>query len=73
VEYVPIKVNNLSFMMVFFILEMKEYYFTPILLGRPFLVTARAIIDIDKKELARSTKFKGYLKFGGVFALGLKN
>lgn len=53
VENVPIKVNNLSFLMDFFILEMKEYCFTPILLGRMFLAATRANIDVDKKELAK--------------------
>jgi len=34
----------------FFILDMKEYCFTPILLGRPFVGIVRAIIDVNKKE-----------------------
>jgi len=64
VENVPKKVNNLSFLMDLGILEMKEYCFTPILLGRPFLATARAIIDVDKKELAiRSGKETRFLNF----------
>jgi len=50
--------------MDFFILEMKEYWFTPILLGRPFLATAKVIVDVNKKELAiRSGKEYENLRF----------
>ena len=64
VEDVPIKINNLSFTMDFFILEMQEHCFTTILLGRPFLATTRETIVIDEKELAiRSGKEYEILKF----------
>jgi len=64
VENVPIKVNNLSFSMDFAIFEMKEYCFTPILIGRPFLAMIIAIINVNKKELSiRSGKEYEVFKF----------
>jgi len=50
-EDVQVKVKNLTFLADFVILEMEYYCFTPILLGRPFLATTRAIIDVDKQEI----------------------
>jgi len=38
--------------MDFVVLEMKEYCFTPILLGRPLLATTREMIDVDKTKIA---------------------
>lgn len=50
-ENVPLGIKNLFLLMdFFFILDMKEYCFTLILLGRPFVGIVRAVIDVNKKE-----------------------
>ncbi|RYR53259.1 hypothetical protein Ahy_A06g028271 [Arachis hypogaea] len=51
VENVLVKVGNYFFPTDFVILDMEESYLHPIILGRPFLATARALIDIEQGEL----------------------
>lgn len=45
-EYVLVKVDNLLFLEDFLILDMVEDGKVPLLLGRPFLETGRALIDV---------------------------
>ena len=45
------KVENFIFPIDFIILDMQEYKEVPIILGRPFLATGRAMIDVQKGEL----------------------
>ncbi|RYR29961.1 hypothetical protein Ahy_B01g054663 [Arachis hypogaea] len=47
VENVLVKVGNYFFPTDFVILEMEESHLHPIILGRPFLATARALIDVE--------------------------
>ncbi|XP_015945060.1 uncharacterized protein LOC107470187 [Arachis duranensis] len=51
VENVLVKVDNFFLPADFIILDIKEDDNTPIILGRPFLAIARALIDIEKEEL----------------------
>ncbi|RYR73621.1 hypothetical protein Ahy_A02g008052 [Arachis hypogaea] len=51
VENVLVKVGNYFFPTDFVILDMEESYLHPIILGRPFLATARALIDVEQGEL----------------------
>ncbi|GKB60859.1 DNA-directed DNA polymerase [Tanacetum coccineum] len=48
---VLIKVDNSSFQEDFFILDMPKDSRVPIILGRPFLATARAMIDVFNKKI----------------------
>jgi len=50
-EDVLVKVNDLLFPADFVILDMEEDDETPLLLGRPFLATGRALIDVEMGEL----------------------
>jgi len=50
-EDVLVKVNDLLFPAAFVILDMEEDDETPLLLGRPFLATGRALIDVEMGEL----------------------
>ncbi|CAM9000390.1 unnamed protein product [Rhodiola kirilowii] len=50
-EDVPIKVGNFYIPVDFFVLEMEEEKETPIILGRPFLATAGAVIDVRQGSL----------------------
>jgi len=50
-EDVLVKVNDLLFPVDFVILDMEEDEELPLLLGRPFLATGRALIDVDMGEL----------------------
>ena len=45
------KVEKCIFPIDFIILDMQEYKEVPIILGRPFLATGRAMIDVQKCEL----------------------
>ena len=45
-EDVLVRVNDLLFPANFVILDMPEDAETPLLLGRPFLATGRALIDV---------------------------
>ncbi|GJT74504.1 DNA-directed DNA polymerase [Tanacetum coccineum] len=47
-----VKINKFIFPVDFVVLEMDEDELAPIILGRPFLATARAIIDVHKGRLS---------------------
>ncbi|CAM8982724.1 unnamed protein product [Rhodiola kirilowii] len=49
---VPIKVKNLYFPADFIVLDISEDVDIPIILGRPFLYTAKTVIDMDRGSLA---------------------
>ncbi|XP_072088095.1 uncharacterized protein [Arachis hypogaea] len=51
VENVLVKVDKFFLPVDFVILDIEEDVNTPIILGRPFLATARALIDVEKGEL----------------------
>ncbi|XP_016199695.1 uncharacterized protein LOC107640705 [Arachis ipaensis] len=51
VENLLVKVGEFIFPAVFVILDMDEERSNSIILGRPFLATARAIIDVEKGEI----------------------
>ena len=51
IEDVIVKVDKFVFPTDFIILNMKEDKEVPIILGRPFLATGRAMIDVKKGEL----------------------
>ncbi|XP_019178790.1 PREDICTED: uncharacterized protein LOC109173896 [Ipomoea nil] len=60
VEYVLVQVNGLVFPVDFYVLKMNDDAIdqsTPILLGRPFMKTAKTKIDVDKGIL--SVEFNG--------------
>ena len=46
-----IKVGKLIFLVDFVVIDIKEDKQVPLLLGRPFLVTGAALIDVKKGEL----------------------
>ncbi|XP_016168452.1 uncharacterized protein LOC107610998 [Arachis ipaensis] len=51
VENVLVKVGKYFLPINFVVLDMEESYLHPIILGRPFLATARALIDVEQGEL----------------------
>jgi len=51
VEDVLVNVQKFIFPMDFVIMDMKEDEEVPLILGRPFMKTARIIVDVDKGEL----------------------
>ena len=51
IEDVLVKVDKFIFLVDFIILDMEEDKEIPIILGRPFLATDRALIDMKKGEL----------------------
>ena len=51
IEDILVKVDKFIFMVDFIILDMEENKEVPIILGRPFLATRRALIDVYKGEL----------------------
>ena len=51
IEDVLVKVNKFIFPVDFIVLDMEEDKETPIILGRPFLATGRAMIDVQRGEL----------------------
>ncbi|RYR19924.1 hypothetical protein Ahy_B03g064876 [Arachis hypogaea] len=51
VENVLVKVGKYFLPTDFVILEIEESHLHPIILGRPFLATARALIDVERGEL----------------------
>ena len=51
IEDVLVKVDKCIFPADFIILDMQEDKEVPIILGRPFLATGRAMIDVQKGEL----------------------
>ena len=50
-EDVLVKVDKFIFPTYFIILDLQEDKGVPIILGRPFLTTGRAMIDVQKGEL----------------------
>ena len=51
IEDVLIKVDKFIFPADFVVLDMEEDEEVPLILGRPFLATGRALIDVQKGEL----------------------
>ena len=51
IEDVLVKVDKFIFPMDFVVLDMEEDRETPIILGRPFLTTSQALIDVKNGEL----------------------
>ncbi|XP_070039694.1 uncharacterized protein [Nicotiana tomentosiformis] len=51
IENVLVRVDKFVFLVDFIVLEMKECPGEPIILGRPFLATGRAIIDVHQGQL----------------------
>ncbi|XP_070014869.1 uncharacterized protein [Nicotiana sylvestris] len=51
IENVLVRVDKFVFPVDFIVLEMKEFPNEPIILGRPFLATGRAIIDVHQGQL----------------------
>lgn len=51
IENILIKVDKFIFLVDFLILDMKEDKNIPLILGRPFLSTSRALIDVQKGQL----------------------
>ncbi|XP_019240670.1 PREDICTED: uncharacterized protein LOC109220666 [Nicotiana attenuata] len=56
IENVLVRVDKFVFPVDFIVLEMKECPDEPIILGRPFLATGRAIIDVHQGDLADEFK-----------------
>ncbi|KAL2542861.1 Aspartic peptidase domain containing protein [Abeliophyllum distichum] len=52
VEDVVIKVDKFFFPVDFIVLDIEEDQNMPVILGRPFLATSRALIDVEKGELS---------------------
>ena len=53
---VLVKVDKLTFPVDFVVMDMKEDEEVPLILGRPFMKTARIIVDVDKGELQVRTQ-----------------
>ncbi|XP_031283306.1 uncharacterized protein LOC116141982 [Pistacia vera] len=51
IEDVLVKVDKFIFSADFFVLDMKEDKEIPLILGRPFLATRRALIDVQERKL----------------------
>ena len=51
IKGVLVKVDKFIFLVDFIVLDMEEGKKVPIILGRPFLGTGRALIDVQKGEL----------------------
>src|SRR5262249_33264936 len=51
VENILVRVDKFLFPVDFVVLDMDESFMTPLILGRPFLATARALIDVEQREL----------------------
>ncbi|XP_070008136.1 uncharacterized protein [Nicotiana sylvestris] len=51
VEYVLVPVDNFVFSIDFIVVKMEENKEVPLILGRPFLATGRAILDIHERKL----------------------
>ncbi|GKB47054.1 hypothetical protein Tco_0897807 [Tanacetum coccineum] len=51
-ENVMVKINKFVFPVDFVILDMEEDHRIPIILGRPFLATAHAMIDVFNKKIS---------------------
>ncbi|GJR04733.1 zf-CCHC domain-containing protein [Tanacetum coccineum] len=55
-ENLLVKISKFIFPVDFVVLEMDEDELVPIILGRPFLATARAVIDVHKGKLSLRVK-----------------
>ncbi|XP_022871918.1 uncharacterized protein LOC111391016 [Olea europaea var. sylvestris] len=51
IEYVLVKVDKFIFSVNFVVLDMEEDEKVPLILGRPFLATGRALIDVQEGKL----------------------
>ncbi|XP_021746437.1 uncharacterized protein LOC110712285 [Chenopodium quinoa] len=51
VEDIPLRVGKFTFPVDFYVLEMDEDEIIPIILGRPFLATSKAIIDVKEGKM----------------------
>ena len=51
IEDVLVKVDKFIFLVDFIVLDMEEDKEIPIILGKPFIATGRAMIDVQKGEL----------------------
>ncbi|XP_016173100.1 uncharacterized protein LOC107615561 [Arachis ipaensis] len=51
VENVLVEVGNYFLPTDFVVIEMEESHLHPIILGRPFLATSKALIDVEQGEL----------------------
>src|SRR5262249_21568528 len=51
IENILVMVDKFLFPIDFVVLDMDESFKTPLILGRPFLATARALIDVEQREL----------------------
>ena len=51
VEDLLVKLDKFMFLVEFFVMEMEEDVEVPLDLGRPFMKTARVMIDVDKGKL----------------------
>ncbi|GKD40529.1 putative reverse transcriptase domain-containing protein, partial [Tanacetum coccineum] len=51
-ENLLVTINKFIFSVDFVVLEMDEHELVPIILGRPFLTTARAVIDVHERKLS---------------------
>ena len=51
IEDILVKVDKFIFPVDFIVLDMEEDSEIPIILGRPFLETSRAMIDVQREEL----------------------
>ena len=51
IEDVLVKVDKFIFLVDFVVLDMEEDMAAPIILGRPFLATRQALIDVKNGEL----------------------
>ncbi|GJV32247.1 DNA-directed DNA polymerase [Tanacetum coccineum] len=51
-ENLLVKISKFIFPVDFVVLEMDEYELVPIILGRPFLTTARGVIDVHEGKLS---------------------
>ncbi|MCI12218.1 hypothetical protein A2U01_0033321, partial [Trifolium medium] len=51
IKDVLVKIKDMAFPVDFVIIDIEEDADIPIILGRPFLATSRAVIDMEKEEL----------------------
>src|SRR5262249_10483288 len=51
IENLLVRVDKFLFPVDFVVLDMDESFKTPMILGRPFLATTRALIDVEQREL----------------------
>jgi len=56
VENVHFKVDKLIFLVEFVMIDIEEDNEVPLILGRPFMKTTRAIVDVDKRKLKVRTQ-----------------